>query len=95
MSAIEQPAVKVGQDGRLRRRRHDVGHFGHEMHAAEDDELRIRLRGEPRQLQRIPVRSACWFYRRAGSGGRAARHVAELCPGGADTLPAPFDPASG
>jgi hypothetical protein len=32
---------------------HDVGHFGHEMHAAEDDVLGVGLRGEARQLERV------------------------------------------
>jgi hypothetical protein len=32
---------------------HDVGHFGHEMHAAEDDVLGVGLRGEARELQRV------------------------------------------
>ncbi|MPN10685.1 hypothetical protein SDC9_157982 [bioreactor metagenome] len=44
---------EVGQDGRLVRGGHDVGDFGHEMHAAEDDVFGIGLRGEARQLQRV------------------------------------------
>ena len=44
---------EVGQDGDLVRRGHDVGDFGHEVHAAEDDVFGIGLRGQLGQLQRI------------------------------------------
>jgi hypothetical protein len=44
---------EVGQDGDLVRRGHDVGDFGHEMHAAEDDVFGVGLRGEARELQRV------------------------------------------
>jgi hypothetical protein len=44
---------EVGQDGDLFRFRHDVGDFGHEMHAAEDDVFGVGLRGQARELQRV------------------------------------------
>ncbi|SBT10145.1 hypothetical protein ACCAA_890024 [Candidatus Accumulibacter aalborgensis] len=44
---------EVRQDGHLFRLRHDVGDFGHEMHAAEDNVLRFGLRGEAREFQRV------------------------------------------
>jgi hypothetical protein len=53
MSAIEQPAARSGRMAIWLRRGHDVGDFGHEMHAAEDDVLGVGLRGEARQLERI------------------------------------------
>jgi hypothetical protein len=36
--------VRLGQD---------VGHLGHEVHAAEDDVLGVGLRGQARQLERV------------------------------------------
>ena len=51
MSAIEQPAARSGQDDLLVRRGEDVGALGHEVHAAEDDELRVAMvRDLPREL---------------------------------------------
>ena len=44
---------QIGEDGNLFRAGHDVGHLGHEMHAAEDDEFGIGLRGQAGQLERI------------------------------------------
>ena len=44
---------EVGQDGDLVRRGHDVGDFGHEVHAAEDDVFGIGLCGQSGQLERI------------------------------------------
>ncbi len=45
---------EVRQDDLLVRRAEDVGALGHEMHAAEDDELRLALAGGgARELQRI------------------------------------------
>ena len=44
---------EVGKNGRLMRSGHDVGDFGHEMNAAENDVFGIGLRSEARQLQRI------------------------------------------
>ena len=42
MSAIEQPAARSGRITFCSRRGEDVGGLGHEVHAAEDDELRLR-----------------------------------------------------
>ena len=44
---------KVGQDGDLVGRSHDVGDFGHEMHAAENHVFRISLRGQAGEFERI------------------------------------------
>jgi hypothetical protein len=44
---------QVRQDGDLLGFRHDVGDFGHEMHAAENDVAGIGLRGEAREFQRV------------------------------------------
>ena len=44
---------EVGEDGDLFRLGHEVGDFGHEVHAAEDDELGVGLRGEARELERV------------------------------------------
>jgi hypothetical protein len=44
---------EVGQDGLLVGLGHDVRHLGHEMHAAEHDELGVGLGGEARQLERV------------------------------------------
>src|SRR5690606_9505086 len=44
---------EVGQDGDLVVRRHDVGHFRHEVHAAENDVFSTGLTGQARQLERV------------------------------------------
>src|SRR5690606_24588108 len=44
---------QVRQDGDLIVRRHDVGHFRHEVHAAENDVLSASLTGKARQLERV------------------------------------------
>ncbi len=44
---------EVRQDGNLFGAREDVRHLGHEVHAAEDDELGVGLRSQPGKLQRI------------------------------------------
>ena len=44
MSAIEQPAARSGKITFCSRRGQDVGRLGHEVHAAEHDELSIRAR---------------------------------------------------
>ena len=59
MSAIEQPAARSGRIAVLRRRRHDVGDLGHEMHAAEDDELGVGWAASRDSFSESPVRSAC------------------------------------
>ena len=54
MSAIEQPAARSGSSDLLVRRAQDVGALGHEVHAAEDDELGLAAAGGgARELQRI------------------------------------------
>ena len=45
MSAIEQPAARFGEDHLLVVAGQDVGALGHEMQAAEHDELRVRAVG--------------------------------------------------
>ena len=47
MSAIEQPAVMFGRTTLLVRRAEDVGCFRHEVHTAEDDVVRLWIRGGP------------------------------------------------
>ena len=44
---------KIWQDGDLFRPRQDVRHLGHEMHAAEDDVIGLRLGRLARQLERV------------------------------------------
>ena len=45
---------EIGQDDFLVRRAQDVGALGHEVDAAEDDELRLAARGDgARELQRV------------------------------------------
>ncbi len=45
---------QIGQDDRLLRACEDVGGLGHEVHAAEDDRLRVRLRpGRVRELEGV------------------------------------------
>ena len=54
MSAIEHPAAEIRQDHLLVRRREDVGALGHEVDAAEDDEVGVRVLGDlARQLPRV------------------------------------------
>ena len=54
MSAIEQPAARSGRIDLLLRRGEDVGRLGHEVHAAEDDVLRLRPRGRVAgELERV------------------------------------------
>ena len=54
MSAIEQPAARSGRTTFWCGAQSDVGALGHEMHAAEDDELGLALAGRgARELQRI------------------------------------------
>jgi hypothetical protein len=49
---------EVGQDGDLFGLRHDVGDFGHEMHAAEDDERESVCEARRESFSESPVRSA-------------------------------------
>jgi hypothetical protein len=70
MSAIEHPAREVGQDDLDVVGREHVGRLGHEVHAAEDDELDGRSSATPAaiwlSLRRVARRSAwrttssCW-----------------------------------
>ena len=54
MSAIEQPGVEVGQEHLLVVAGEDVGRLGHEMDAAEDDELGVAaVGGDPRQAEGV------------------------------------------
>ena len=54
MSAIEQPAARSGRIDPLLVGGEDVGALGHEVHAAEDDELRVRPgRRLAGQLERV------------------------------------------
>src|SRR5207344_2672676 len=48
--------VEVGQDDLLVRRGQDVGRLGHEVHATEDDVVRLRaLLGQHGQAEGIPA----------------------------------------
>ena len=54
MSAIEQPAARSGRITFCSGRGEDVGRLGHEVHAAEDDELGVGpRRGVPGELERV------------------------------------------
>ena len=54
MSAIEQPAARSGRITCWSARGEDVGALGHEVHAAEHDELRVRAGGGVAgQLERV------------------------------------------
>ena len=54
MSAIEQPAARSGRMMLLVRHRQDVGALRHEVHAAEDDVVGVRvLRDRVGELERV------------------------------------------